>query len=91
MITNIISSIEGKDSNFIKYEYSTYKAIFDDVKVFKVKNRDNTERQNLILMGIKGKSFESESTQFQSLLNNELKDFKSDKKVVTDDFAPIGN
>ena len=91
LITNIISSIEGKDSNFIKYEYSTYKSIFDDVKVFQVKNADENTKQNLILLGIKGKTNEGEKTQFQNLLNNELKDFGSDKKIVTDDFAPIGN
>ena len=93
MITNIISSIEGKNSNFIKYEFSTYKAIFDDVKVFQVKNRDKKEKQNLILVGIKGNLNvdEIKFNQFENLLNNELRDFSSDKKIVTDDFAPIGN
>ena len=94
VITNIISSVEGEESDFIKYEYSTYKAIFDDVKVFKVNSDDsNTERQNLILVGIKGEcSINSDKEEeYKDLLNNEIKDFSSDKSIVTDNYAPIGN
>lgn len=94
VITNIISSIEGEQSDFIKYEYATYKAVFDDVKVFKVSpNRDESERQNLILIGIKGKTNLNEErySEYQYLLNTELSHFSSDKKIVTDNYAPIGN
>ena len=42
VITNIISAIEGKDADFIKYEYSTYKAVFDDVKVYQVNSKSFT-------------------------------------------------
>ena len=94
VITNIISSIEGNDTDFIKYEYSTYKAIFDDVKVFKVNlNRANNEEQNLILVGIKGnENINTDKQQeYGELLNNEIRDFTSDKPIVTDDYAPIGD
>ena len=94
VITNIISSIEGEESDFIKYEYSTYKAIFDDVKVFKVNPDDsNTERQNLILVVIKGEYSinNDKEEEYKDLLNNEIKDFSSDKSIVTDNYAPIGN
>ena len=94
VITNIISSVEGEGSDFIKYEYSTYKAVFDDVKIFKVtSSRSANERQNLILVGIKG-SADFDSTKYQEyedLLKLEILDFSSDKKVVTDNYAPIGN
>ena len=94
VITNIISSLKGKDADFINYEYVTYKAVFDDVKVFKVSNRESEEEiQNVILIGIKGKSNidMTKQEQYQDLLENEIKDFSSDKKVVTDNYAPIGN
>ena len=94
VITNIISAIEGDDADFIKYEYSTYKAVFDDVKVFKVNpNRANNEEQNLILVGIKGnENINTEKEEeFRELLSNEIKDFTSDKPIVTDDYAPIGD
>ena len=94
VITNIISAIEGKDADFIKYEYSTYKAVFDDVKVYQV-NSDHLpeEKQNLILVGIKGNgniNIDKEE-EYNELLSNEIKDFTSDKQVVTDDYAPIGD
>ena len=94
VITNIISSIEGDESDFIKYEYSTYKAVFDEVKVFKVNpNRLDDEEQNLILVGIKGNGNINADTEekYSELLSNEIKDFNSDKSIVTDDYAPIGD
>ena len=94
IITNIISSLEGNDADFIKYEYSTYKAIFDNVKVFKVNtNHSDNEKQNLILVGIKGNENINinKEEEYNALLSNEIKDFTSDKPIVTDDYAPIGD
>ena len=94
VITNIISAVEGDDADFIKYEYSTYKAIFDDVKVFKVNpNHADDEEQNLILVGIKGNGNinTDKEEEYKELLSNEIKDFTSDKPIVTDDYAPIGD
>ena len=93
VITNIISSSEDDDAKFIEYEYSTYKAIFDDVKVFKVADRDASDIQNLILVGIKGNTEidNSKFEEYSQYLNMQISDFKTDKKIVTDDFAPIGN
>ena len=93
VITNIISSLEGEESDFIKYEYSTYKAIFDDVKVFAVSSNSKEDTQNLILVGIKGNPEinEEKENEYEQLLNREVKNYESDKPIVTDDFAPIGN
>ena len=94
VITNIISSINGENTDFIEYEYSTYKAVFDDVKVFKV-NPDlaDDQEQNLILVGIKGNvnTNSDKEDEYKNLLNNEVINFTSDKPVVTDDYAPIGD
>ena len=94
VITNIISSLEGKESDFIKYEYSTYKAIFDDIKLYKVNpNKKDDESQNLILVGFKGeKNINDDATdEYQNLLNNEVLNYSSDKGVITDDYCPIGD
>ena len=93
LITNIISSLEGKESKFIKYEYATYKAVFDDVKLYEMEHRDPNLSQNLILVGIKGKPIKDETkyAEYKEYLDLEVLDFKSDKKIVTDDYAPIGN
>lgn len=93
VLTNIISSVEGKDSEFIKYEYATYKAVFDDVKIFMVSTENKEERQNLILVGIKGNPEKDETKydEYESYLDMHVTEFETDKKIVTDDFAPIGN
>lgn len=94
IITNIISAIRGEDSDFIQYEYATYQAVFDEVKVYQMSpNRADTEIQNLLLVGIKGKMNidEEKQEQYKELLETEVKEFSSDKRIVTDDYAPIGN
>lgn len=94
VITNIISALEGKDSDLAKYEYATYKAVFDDVKLYYVKDyRDKEEKQNLILVGIKGNVNinDEKYSEYEKLLSNEITDFYTDKNIVTDDFAPVGN
>ncbi len=94
VITNIISSLEGKDSKFIEYEFATYKAVFDDVKLFKVKSETKeTENQNLILVGIKGNPQTNNEIQeeYKDLLQTEITNFTSAEIIATDDYAPIGN
>ena len=93
VITNIISSVTGEASDFIKYEYSTYKKVFDDVKVFKVRDVDDNLNQNLILIGFKGNTNidDSKYEEYKELLDMELVDFSSDKGISTDNYAPIGN
>lgn len=93
VITNVISSLEGKEADFIEYEYSTYKKVFDDVKVFKVRNYEDNERQNIILIGFKGNTNinDSKYEEYKDLLDMEIKDFTSNKGISTDNYAPIGN
>ena len=94
VITNIISSLEGKEDDFIKYEYATYKAVFPEVKLFKVRDLENSSRQNLILVGFKNGENninEEKYNEYKNLLDMEVKDFTSDREIVTDHFAPIGD
>ena len=92
IITTVISSLEGENSDMIGYEYSTYKAVFDDVKIFKVReNSNNTQKQNLILVGIKGNTNINNEVfkNYIDLLGNEVEEFNTSKEVITDNFAPI--
>lgn len=93
VLTNIISSLEGEDSEFIQYEYVTYKKVFDDVRIFAVSTKDIEKTQNLILVGIKGtpKLDNSKYDEYQEYLEMQVQNYESYKKIVTDDFAPIGN
>lgn len=90
-IANIISAVEGEKEEFIKYEYSTYKAVFDDVKVFKVKDVENSKKQNLILVGIKGNINIETNYEYSNLLKNEINNFDSNYKILTDNYCPIGS
>lgn len=93
VLTNIISSVDGDESEFIKYEYATYKAVFDDVKIFNVNTKEKDDRQNLILVGIKGnpQKDETKNDEYAKYLDMQVTEFETDKQIVTDDFAPIGN
>lgn len=95
VITNVISSLKGNDKKFIEYEYGTYKKVFDDVEVFRVKpNVDEYVKQNLIIIGFKGNKNINENVydQYKDLLANEIDMSKFDlNKISTDDYAPIGN
>lgn len=55
VITNIVSSLKGDKSNFIKHEYATYKKVFKNVKIFQAQKGifNDDEIQNLILIGYK--------------------------------------
>ena len=93
VLTNIISPVDGEDAEFIKYEYATYRAVFDDVKIFMVNTKDRTKKQNLIILGIKGNPQKDETKydEYAKFLDMEVTEFETDKQIVTDDFAPIGN
>ena len=94
VITNIASSLTGVNSDFIQYEYATYKAVFDEVKLFKAQGDmfGDSELQNLVLIGFKNKSLENDEKfeVYKEFLGNEITDFTSSKPIVTDDYCPIG-
>ncbi len=92
IITNVVSALKGNDSKLIEYEYATYMEVFDNVKLFKVKDGlEETEIQNLILIGFKGNNSinEEKINEYAHLLNLEIVDFETEKKPITDHFAPI--
>lgn len=93
VITNVISSLSGNNAKFIEYEYSTYKAVFSDVKVFKAQDGfGDDELQNLILVGFKNGFVENIdlADNYSNLLKREVLNFTSNKGIVTDDLCAIG-
>ena len=91
VITNIVSALEGKKTNFIKSEYATYKEVFKNVKIFKVQNGlvTDDEVQNIIIVAYDGDSIENEeiAEKYQNLLNNEITEYQTYKKILTDDLC----
>ena len=58
-----------------------------------VNSKDREAKQNLILVGIKGNP-QKDATKYEEYANYldiEVTEFETDKQIVTDDFAPIGN
>ena len=94
VITNLVCALDGKDSELVKYEYTTYKEVFENVKIFQVGkgNVNDTDLQNLILVGFNGEIYENlgKYENYQRLIENEILNFYSDKPHVTDDLCPVG-
>lgn len=94
VITNLVCALDGKDSELVKYEYTTYKEVFENVKIFQVGkgNVNDTDLQNLILVGFNGEIYENlgKYENYQRLIENEILNFYSDKPPVTDDLCPVG-
>ena len=79
-------------SNCGAKQANTYKEVFDDVKLYRVQTDDVNTSQNLIIVGIKGNPDLNDEKYdlYSELLDTEIKNYQSYKKIVTDDFVPIG-
>jgi len=94
VILNIISSIEGEKGKFLRAEYETYKSVFPQAYLFPVRNAENgDELQNIILVAIKSDvkpSFESDNRELNGYLKNHWqKDIEKDVPILKDEFAPV--
>lgn len=94
VILNIISSVEWDKWKFLQAEYKTYKSVFPQVFVFPVRNENDWQNlQNIILVAIK--SEEKPSLISSDLtINNYLKHLRkleidSWLPILTDDYAPV--
>lgn len=94
VIFNAGGAIRGNASRFINAELATYKQVFPQVLLFKVRpERADEEVQNLIIIASKSLrplNFESPDTELSEILKNlytaplELRE-----NILTDDLAPV--
>lgn len=91
VITNVLGSFTGKDSEFFLMEYETYKKVFPSVLVYQVApSIAEDTKQNLILVGSKKEEVALEKIeQYQNLLANQRDITNSTKQYLTDDYAPV--
>ena len=92
ILVNIISSLEGETSDFLRAEYKTFKSIFPYVYVLAVNNPDSPSAiQNLMLIATnKETTFSSPEADLNQYLQNLwTKDIPQDLPILTDDFAPV--
>lgn len=97
ILTNIITSLDGPSSEFLKAEYKTYISVFPQVYVFNTSSMDYSSklRRNIILVGIKDNSkvsFQNNDESLQKYLNNRITlNMDQDVPILTDNFAPVEN
>ncbi len=94
IIANIISSLEGESSKFLRAEYRTFAEIFPQVYLFPVNHPDNTSKvQNIMLVALKSKEeplFESADPELDSYLTHLWKkEIPQDLPILKDDHAPV--
>ncbi len=94
VIVNVGSAISGPASRFLQAEFATYRDVFKDVMLFKVRpERADGELQNVVLVACKddcsGK-LNSDDPAITSLLTRRYtSDFLSAEPPLTDDLAPV--
>lgn len=80
-LTNIISSLEGENSKFIRAEVNTLKKVFKNVYIVPCNNKDDLEvvQNNMVI-----------ATDCDLLLNDNY-DIKINENeiILTDDYCPV--
>jgi predicted membrane-bound spermidine synthase len=94
VIANIGSSITGSASHFLQAELTTYRSVFPQVLIFKVKpERADTDLQNLILVALKRDEtldLSSDDPELDILLSHlYTESIETNRATLTDDLAPV--
>lgn len=84
VVVNLIGSIRGVGSDFIRAEYATYQSVFKSVKLFPLGGPAD-QLQNIILMAKNNDVWPTSA----ALTNKELKNFSPASRILTDDWAPV--
>ena len=93
VIANIGSSITGEAGHFVRAEIATYKRVFPQVLLFKVRgDKKDSDLQNLILVALKStepSNTSSTDARMNELLSHLYKEpIEITEPVLTDDLAP---
>lgn len=94
VIFNAGGAIRGESSRFLNAELATYKQVFPQVLLFKVRpERADEDVQNFIIVASKSQTqlkLESDDPQLSKFLNNlYVQPLESNEKILTDDLAPV--
>lgn len=99
VLVNIGSAITGSAGLFLRAEYETYRSVFADVALFKVRSeKADHELQNVVLIACKSscdgkRSNTSKTANYSELLErrytNTLPILAESPGILTDDLAPV--
>jgi spermidine synthase len=91
-VVNIIGSVEGQGSGFVKAELSTYQSIFPQTFIFLVNSPDLNKRQNIMLVATKKSEemvLDNVGPQYEDFFKHLHKEEISRGLILTDDYAPV--
>lgn len=94
VIFNVGGAIKGKASHFLQAEIATYKQVFPNLNLFKVRpERADEDVQNFIIIALKSEKnvkFESTDPEIARLLLNHYdQPLMFEVPILTDDLAPV--
>lgn len=91
-VVNIIGSVEGQGSDFVKAELSTYQLVFPQTFIFLVNSTDLHKRQNIVLVATKKSEemvFDELGLQYEDFFKRLYKEEINPGLILTDDYAPV--
>lgn len=80
-LTNIISSLEGENSKFLRAEVNTLNQMFKNVYIFPCRDANDLENVQNIMVIATDNTFDSKSSYQLQISENEI--------IITDDYCPI--
>lgn len=83
LMVNMIGSVEGKNSRFMKAERNTILTVFPKVEVYRVKSKSPEDVQSLLII-----AYQNEDERKLSL-GEPIGKFYGEKEILTDDWAPV--
>jgi predicted membrane-bound spermidine synthase len=94
VLVNIISSLGGPSSEFLRAEFATFRSVFPIVRIFAVNdNSDENIIQSVILVAVKSRvlpNYSLAGPEYRDLLANDVTaKVRPDMPVLTDDYAPV--
>jgi spermidine synthase len=94
LVQNIISSVTGEASAFLRAELATYRSVFPYVGVFAITSPDNpSEVQSLVMVALKSDFLplsQNDDPELAAYLKNDVTDqIVTDLPVLTDEHAPV--
>jgi len=93
VIVNIGSAIAGSRAGFLHAELATYRSVFPEVRVFKVRpERGDDETQNLMIVARKSSEAtdgSADENDIQRMLAAEIEVPPTGARPLTDDHAPV--
>ena len=93
LVTNLVAALEGDASLFFQSLFQTYKSVFDEVFVLRIRTEKLPEESgNLVIVALKNMEMPSsfvdpkiEELRTRLIANPDLQE----ARVLTDDFAPV--